>query len=233
MTFSPIKVLVFGQETLINHFMFVKGRFDLLQWIGMRVIFALSLLGVSAASAFAGFLPLDPGVSLDAFQFNSNDGYNQGRGVWFQANNSFTLNGAGFFTGFSTDDAFTQTLWASDSTASDLHISNLGSFTINNPTAGDLYNNGLFAAPVNIVAGNFYYLEVTSTSEFDTTFFYNWDGPSVNLGDVTIFDGGMGGDLGNTVAPALILDIEAVPEPASMAVLGLGALALLRRKKKA
>ena len=200
----------------------------------MRSIFALTLIGLSATSAFAGLLPLDPGVPLDPFTTNSNDGYSDGRGIWFVANSSFTLNGAGFFNGFGADDGFTQTLWASDSTASDLHISNLGSFTVTNPTPGELYNNGLFAAPVSIVAGNYYYLEVTSTSEFDTNFFYDWDGvPTVDLVSVTILDGGLGNSLSNSVAPALLLDIEPVPEPASLAVLGIGAMALLRRRKKA
>ena len=95
------------------------------------------------------------------------------------------------------------------------------------------YNTGTFAAPVSVVAGNFYYLEVTSSSLFDRNFFYNWNGlPNpVNVGDVTIIDGALGNDLTNSVAPALLLDIQAVPEPATFAVLGIGIVGILRRKR--
>lgn len=197
----------------------------------MRSIFALTLIGLSASSAFAGLLPLDPGVPLTVFTTNSTDGYDSSRGMWFQVNNTITVNGAGFFNGFSADDSFSMTLWASDATPTDLHLANLGSFTVGSPTPGALYNTGLFGAPVSLVAGNFYYLEVTSSSEFDENYFYNWDGPAVNIGDVTVLDGGMGTSLGNTVAPAVLLDIEPVPEPASFAILGIGAFALLRRRR--
>jgi hypothetical protein len=122
-----------------------------------------------------------------------------------------------------------------DSLGLALHGSVLGSFTVGSPTPGALYNDGLFGAPVAITAGSYYYLEVTSNSDFSTNYFYNWNGsPQVNLGDVTILDGGQGGDptaLTNTVAPALLLDIQTVPEPASFAVLGIGALAMVRRRR--
>jgi hypothetical protein len=197
----------------------------------MRSIFTLALVGVLSTSAFASFLPLDPGVALTAFTSNSNDGYSAGRGMWFQANNALTVTGAGFFNGFSDDDSFTMNLWTADNTGSNLHVSNLGSFTIGSPAPGDHYVNGSFSSSIGLSAGSFYYLEVVSGASFDTNYFYNWNGPGVNIGDVTVLDGGLGNDLGNTVAPGLQLDIEAVPEPASFAVLGLGALALLRRRR--
>lgn len=201
----------------------------------MRTYFTLAILGLAVPSAFAGLLPLDPGVALTQMSSSSNDGYDNGRGMWFQANSSFTLNGAGFYNGYLGSETFTETLYAADSTGSALHGSVLGSFNVTGPTPGSLYNNGLFASPVSIVAGNYYYLEVTSTSAFDKNYFYNWNGnPSVNLGIVTILDGGQGPDSGalsNTVAPGLLLDVEPVPEPATMAVLGIGALGLIRRRR--
>lgn len=206
-------------------------------YIAMRRLFAMTFMGLVATSAFAGLLPLDPGGPLVPFTTNFNDGYNGGRGMWFQANNSFTLNGAGFFNGFGAGQGFTETLYSADSAGAALHGSVLGSFTLSNPTIGNLYNTGSFAAPVNITAGSFYYLEVTSSADFNTNYFYDWNGlpGPVNVGDVTILDGGSGGDpsaLGNTVAPALLLDIQTVPEPASFAALGIGMLGLLRLKKR-
>ncbi len=202
----------------------------------MSKFFALTLLGVTTASAFATQLPLDPGTGAILFTTNANDGYNPGRGMWFQANNSFTVDGAGFFNQFGGNESFTETLWLADSTGNALHGTNLGSFTTN-AAAGTQYDDGLFGSSINIVAGNFYYLEVTSNSSFAGNYFYNWNGsPTVNLGLVTVLDGGLGGDpgaLGNTVAPVLRLNVNTVPEPASMAALGLGALALIRRRRAA
>ena len=202
----------------------------------MRRLIALTLMGLTTASAFAGLLPLDPGVPLTVFTTNTNDLYSQGRGMWFQANNSFTLNGAGFFNGFGANQGFTETLFSADNIGSVLHGTTLGSFTVTSPTVGNLYNTGLFSAPISIVAGNFYYLEVTSTSNFNSNYFYDWNGTPnpVNLGDVTILDGGSGPDTGalsNTVSPALMLDIQAVPEPASFAIIGIGLVGLIRRKR--
>ena len=156
--------------------------------------------------------------------------------MWFQANSSFTLNGAGFYDGFSGNESFTETLYSADSVGSVLHGASLGAFTVSSPTPGNLYNTGTFSAPVSITAGSFYYLEVTSISTFNTNFFYNWNGTPnpVNLGLVTILDGGQGADpnaLSNTVAPALLLDIQPVPEPATFAILGIGVLGILRRRR--
>jgi hypothetical protein len=197
----------------------------------MRKLITLAIVGVLATSAYATFLPLDPGVALTPFTFNNNDGYSSGRGMWFQANNALTVTGAGFFNGFSDDDSFTMNLWTANNTGTNLHVSNLGSFTIGSPAPGDHYVNGSFSGSIGLTAGSFYYLEVVSNASFNTNHFYNWNGPGVNLGVVTVLDGALGNDLGNTVAPAVQLDIQTVPEPASFAVLGLGALALLRRRR--
>ena len=201
----------------------------------MRKFLALTLMGASAVSAFATQLPLDPGTGAILFTTNSNDGYSGGRGMWFQANSSFNANGAGFFNQFGGNESFTETLYSADSTGAALHGTVLRSFTVNPATAGTQYDDGLFSSSVGITAGNFYYLEVTSNDAFSGNYFYNWNGsPTVNLGAVTILDGGAGGDpsaLSNTVAPVLRLNVNSVPEPASLGVLGLGALALVRRRR--
>jgi MYXO-CTERM domain-containing protein len=200
----------------------------------MKLLYTLALAGVSVVPAFSNMLNLDPGTGLTLYTNNSNDGYADGRGIWFQATSSFTTDGAGFYDDFSAGNTYTETLWSSDSTGTALHGTVLGSFT---DTVGAMvgYDDGSFSAPISIVAGDYYYLEVTSTSAFNNNYFYNWNGiPTVDLGPLTILDGGQGGDpgaLANSVAPGLQLDVEATPEPCSMAILGLGALGLLRRRR--
>jgi hypothetical protein len=196
----------------------------------MKRIITLALLATAVASASAQNIAFNPGVNLQVFSTNSNDGYSAGRSVWFRADQNLTVQGAGFFNGFSSDDSFSMELFSATFDGSNLRVSSLASFTVNTPTAGDGYVDGLFGSAVNLVAGNFYNLEVFSNASFDRNHFYNWNGPGVSVSpEITILDGAQAGGLGNTVAPAL--RINAVPEPATMAVLGLGVAALVRRRR--
>ena len=166
-------------------------------------VFVLAPMSSSAAQ-----IALDPGVAATVFSTNSNDGYSNGRSIWFQADVGTTIYGAGFFNGFGAGDSFTVTLWSADPTGSNLRISNLGSFVID-PSVGEGYRDGFFPTPVVLTAGGYYSLEVTTAQSFDSNFFYDWNGPAVDVGDVTILDGSQDGSIGNTVAPVLRLDTSA------------------------
>jgi PEP-CTERM motif len=206
-----------------------------------RLLFSLSAIVVSLALATpcvrAAQIALDPAVALTVFSTNQNDSYSLGRGVWFQASQDLNVTGAGFFNGFGEGDGFTLTLWTADSTGTNLHVSALGSFGVN-PAITDDYEDGVFGSALSLTAGNYYYLEVTSSAVFDRNYYYNWNGPGVAIAGLgTILDGGSSGDLSNTVAPALRLDAtpatSPVPEPATFALISVGliGLGMARRRR--
>ncbi len=166
--------------------------------------------------------------------------------TWNSASNAGTINGTMLGTA-----AFSQVYWEIR-TGMDPNTNNMGSlvasgtanatnvfvsnWTLN--TSFDIYKMTANIGSVALTNGGSYFLgiaAVSNSSSFiggitttsgansvgspvnNTNNFYNWAGS------------GMGG---NGVNLSMGIGTAAVPEPASMAALGLGAMALLRRRKK-
>jgi hypothetical protein len=195
-----------------------------------RVLIA-SICFLGAATAGAQQIVLNPGVSLQHFTSNVNDIYDGGRGMAFTMNSTIQVNSFGFFTAGLTGPA-TWTLRQITNLSGDL---NTGSTLIKTQIhdfigGGPAYSDSVLFAPVTLTAGNSYHLEITYSQAAGQNHFYDWNGPSVNIGVLTLLDGTQGGNTSNTVAPGF--RINAVPEPASMAALALGAGLLARRRNR-
>jgi hypothetical protein len=192
----------------------------------------LAIVCVSGAAMANAQINLDPGTGLIQFTTNVNDGYASGRGMVFTMNSTIQVSSFGFYTSGNTGPT-TWTLHQVTNLSGNVLVgATLLATVVDTMSAGALgyYDTPTFT-PVTLTAGNSYHLNLAYTQAAATNHFYNWNGPSVNIGVMTLIDGTFAGDTGNTVAPGF--RINGVPEPASMAALALGAGLLARRRRRA
>jgi hypothetical protein len=190
----------------------------------------LAILSVLASVSLAhaqSFVNLDPGAPLTLFTTNLNDGYDSGRGVVVQANSAITVTGVGLFT-HPGANGFTPTwrVWLTTSYPGGVNNTLLQTQTpgLQADTGLGYYDTAL--TPFTLIPGNMYHFEVTYNEAAQENYFYDVNLVNVNVGPVNVLDGTLGGDTTNTVMPGMRLQFAAVPEPATLALVGLSGLAM-------
>jgi hypothetical protein len=198
----------------------------------MRKIGLLLAVAATVGVANAQQINLDPGTGLTLFTTNSNDGYSSARGMLFTMNNTIQVNSFGFYTTNAAGSA-TWTLRQVFTLSGNVNTGSNLITTVNTTlgSGGPQYFDAA-VSPLTLTAGNSYHLEIQYSQSAAENYFYNWNGPAVNLGLLSVVDGTMGGDTGNSVAPGMRIN-QVVPEPASIAALALGLGVLVRRRRRA
>lgn len=169
---------------------------------------------------------------LTLFSQNSNDGYSSFRGVVFQADENVTINGAYLWTQSSNGLNATFELYTVINTSGDVLAGATLERSANHLLQGSIgFHGGKFNS-FDLIAGNSYLIRVGYSEAAEENWFFNYDQGSedpLDLGPITIIDGTLGGNTGNTVTPYMALQI--VPGPGALALLGLAGLAGRRRRR--
>lgn len=204
----------------------------------MRVsLTAAAAVALTSGLAVADGIPLDldPGTNFMLYSTNTNDGYGNGRGMVFTANQTFDVNGAALYTSSSAGLNATFELWDTNGiTNGDVLGGAVLIASANATLVGGLGFHGEKFADTTLQAGNSYLLRVHYQEPADENWFFDFD-PGVfgdlpvDIGEVTLIDGTAGGNTSNFVAPFLQLQI--VPAPGSVALLGVAGLMAVRRRR--
>ena len=197
-----------------------------------------ALLATCAASAAPiEFVPTNgmPNVDTTGTEYAvSNDSWWMGRGLTFNVSSAQTLNSVGLLHDLTGIDLSFGLYEISKTSITLSKTATLASGGRNVTTTGrewiDFDLGGLV-----LEAGKDYLLEFAFTGEANSNFYYDNQNELWSQGAFIGLDGTMGPELGNfTVAGFRIdaVDAAAVPEPGSLALLVVGAAALVRRRKR-
>ncbi len=165
---------------------------------------------------------------LTVFSINHNDGYDSWRGSVFTPNTDIILTGASLWTNEINGSPISATwrLWQTTAYPG-VNVNNVLISTANvvwNFDIGDGFYSVNLPSAVSLTAGTRYHIEVQYAEAAERNWFYDFNLGSNNLGPVTVEDGTLGGDTGNTVMPLIQLHTLAPAQPLNLP--GPGALTL-------
>ncbi len=157
-------------------------------------------------------IPLKPGGSLTSLASGSNDGFNTGRGVVFQANEALSIAGAGLWTNPTGNITMTVNLWETTTYPGNVDDTLLATGTRTLQDGGQGFYDVGFNTPVVLQVGHNYHIEILYDNVAEQNFYYIFDQGNVNIGPVDVLDGTEGGNTANGVMPLIrLLTCDAPP----------------------
>lgn len=189
-------------------------------------------LAAAAGAAPIAFVPPNDTAGFEGMAIN--DSWSMGRGITFGVSSRQAVNSIGFLHDLGGIDVRYGLYEISKDSVTLKKLAMLAGGGSTVTTAGREWTDYALGGVV-LETGKEYLLEFAFDGKANGNFYYYNDNVTWDQGPFTGLDGTMGPELLNAVVAGFRVDVEdaaAVPEPGSMALLVIGAAALLRRRSR-